>query len=158
MDSLPFNVKVLTMGSTLFDNGVQIKEGSTRLVQDLEDGIRLEININLKKRVLLIDDDEITLRILSRYFSSLDCQVTTLQSSVDAITTIQKHSFDLIITDLNMSLLTGTDICDYIKDLKLQTPTIILTSYVMKDTRNYTVYKKPMTIENVKEIISVYLK
>lgn len=83
------------------------------------------------KKILLVDDDPLILRILSDALSS-SFMVTTASSGEAAVSTLESGtSFDLIITDLVMGVMSGYDLAGYVKSRNLQsryTPVIMLTS------------------------------
>lgn len=56
---------------------------------------------NMKKKILLIDDEVVLLQVLERSLSS-DYEVKTASSANDAMILCQGNKFDLIVMDINM--------------------------------------------------------
>lgn len=157
MDELPFRISILKNEIVIYDNMVNII--GKKHTHNMSDGIRLEVTTPIKNKILLIDDDIVTLRITERLFQERECRVFSFNSPIDAVNMLDKQEFDLIITDLDMNLINGMEICNIIKERKIQVPIIILTSYNgILDTDLYVVEKKPITKQKVSEIIQKYIK
>ena len=56
---------------------------------------------NMKKRVLLIDDEVVLLSVLERSLSS-DFEVKTASSGLEALSLCQQNRFDILVMDVNM--------------------------------------------------------
>lgn len=85
-------------------------------------------NINAGPTILIIDDSEIELAIVSNLLSD---QFSVLQASngLDAISILDSHSIDIIISDLHMPTINGVDLYVYLqKHLDKIIPFIFLTS------------------------------
>ncbi len=110
--------------------------------------------------ILIIDDDESILRLLSKFLKSEGHRVVTEINGSDAIEIFKKESFDLVITDMYMPDLDGLDIIMNLKDINQNTPIIVLTaagsiSNVVQSLKlgafNYMI--KPVNINEVRDII-----
>jgi len=66
-------------------------------------------------RVLFVDDDERWLRLLERWFSDAEYDSTFCSSSFAALTELDRCQYDVIVTDINMPLMNGIDLCREIK-------------------------------------------
>lgn len=86
-----------------------------------------------RKRILLVDDDPLILKVLSDAFTE-SYSVVTAASGEEAVKILEGgRSFDLIVTDLIMGAMSGYDLAGYVKSRNLQsryTPVIMLTSAV----------------------------
>lgn len=58
-------------------------------------------------QVLVVDDQEINLRLMAEYLQILGCESTCLASGEDALEHCKTHQFDLILLDLHMPNLDG---------------------------------------------------
>ena len=61
-------------------------------------------------RVLVVDDDELVARVLSRSLSRKGVLVTVAHSAAEAVKLCDERPFDLVITDQNMPRVTGTEL------------------------------------------------
>ncbi|MCA9777338.1 MAG: response regulator, partial [Candidatus Eremiobacteraeota bacterium] len=69
-------------------------------------------------RVLLVDDNEVNLKVARRYLEKLGCRVTTAADGQQALDTVSEHDFDLILMDCQMPVMTGIEATERIRPLK----------------------------------------
>ena len=81
------------------------------------------------KAILLVDDEKVILKTLARDLQGEGFTVTTANSGEEAIVTLKKQHFDLIITDLIMGGLDGIQVLQEAKKIDPELPAIILTGY-----------------------------
>ncbi|RJP83426.1 MAG: DUF3365 domain-containing protein [Desulfobacteraceae bacterium] len=81
------------------------------------------------ERILLVDDEEEIANALQRMLTRLGYQVTSRTRSIDALETFKANpeGFDLIITDLTMADMTGTQLARMIKMIRSDIPIIMTT-------------------------------
>jgi|GEM_PF-2696745 len=87
-----------------------------------------------KKRVLLIDDEEIIVDILRRRFERLGFAVLTAYDGSSAIDLIQQEKIDLVVCDVKMP--NGTDGEDVLKAKQKYNPSshfVAISGHVMTD-------------------------
>ena len=73
-------------------------------------------SISKSRKVLIVDDDPIVAKTLSRVFEKLEgYQVTSAMDGREALQEIARNSFDLIILDLQLPGVAGEEICKQIK-------------------------------------------
>ena len=92
-----------------------------------------------KERILFVDDEEILAKMGKKMLESLGYTVTAHSSSIEALEGFKKdHSrFDLVITDLTMPGLTGTELARQIRKISPDIPIIFSTggsSLINKET------------------------
>ncbi|CAO3691338.1 unnamed protein product [Rhizopus stolonifer] len=72
-----------------------------------------------KRRVLLVDDNSVNLRILSRLLcttmSNVFDQIESVKSGVKALDVLQNRTFDLILMDIDMPILNGVETTRHIR-------------------------------------------
>jgi len=107
------------------------------------------------KRILIVDDEESILNVLKRSLRKLgaDYQVVTVTDGFAALDKILRQSFDLVITDYNMSQMDGLELAEAIRYALPKTRIIMITAYgspeVEREARRLNVYKyltKPLDI------------
>ena len=86
------------------------------------------------KRVLVVDDNALNLKVTSRLLGSYEVDVTLLESGAECIETIKENNnFDLILMDQMMPGLDGTDTMKKIKEISdFNTPIVVLTADAMQ--------------------------
>lgn len=85
-------------------------------------------------RVLLVDDDPEVRRDYSRLLRSLGCVVETATDGADAIEMLRDASFDLIVSDISMPRLKGTEFLRAVRERDLDVPVILMTGAPAFDT------------------------
>lgn len=61
-------------------------------------------------RILLVDDDEGVLKTLDMVFSMIGVETVHASRGATALTLVQRHTFDLIVMDVNMPGMSGIDV------------------------------------------------
>ncbi len=83
----------------------------------------------VKKNILIVDDDKIILDSLCEFLNLEGYQSTGAESIAQATRELQKQSYCLVITDVNMSDGNGFELLDVIRENYPQTVTIMITGY-----------------------------
>ncbi|MCK9264726.1 MAG: response regulator [Desulfomonilia bacterium] len=116
-----------------------------------------------KKRILLVDDEDIILSSIQRVLMRLGYEVAAVNDSVEALEmfTRSPQAFDLVITDLTMPRMTGAEFTSRLLAVRPDTPVILSTGFsdVMNERkakemgiREFLV--KPAGIDELKSAIS----
>ena len=83
----------------------------------------------MKSRLLLVDDEEQFVETLSERLSMRDYDVTTSLTGENAIEKIKNFNFDVVILDVRLPGIEGTEVLREIKSLKPLTEVIMLTGH-----------------------------
>jgi two-component system response regulator HydG len=86
----------------------------------------------LRKKILIVDDERDTLTALARLLRRLECEIDVAVSFDDAATAIDGRTYQLIITDLRLTPVTGEEGLDVLRRARQKsssTEVIILTGY-----------------------------
>lgn len=117
----------------------------------------------MKKRILIVDDEENILNFLHRLLSKR-YEVLLSKSAKEAIYTIKKEKIDLVITDLNMPEMNGIDLLRHLKRIDFRAGVVIITGYgnidsylESKDLGTYEYLNKPFDNEILLRIIRMLL-
>jgi two-component system response regulator HydG len=88
-----------------------------------------------KQHIFLIDDDESTLSMLSKFFTRQGgASVREESDGEHALQMLQEEIFDVVITDLMLDTVTGIDILKKVKEVAPRTEVIIITGNSSVDT------------------------
>lgn len=71
--------------------------------------------IKRSRYILAIDDDIITLKMISLFLSDLDIEIITAENGQTAMCLIQEYRPELILLDIMMSEISGFDVCKTIR-------------------------------------------
>lgn len=88
-------------------------------------------------RILLIDDDEVSLLLIEMYLSSIGHDVWSFQKPLEAIDLIKYTKFDAVVTDYVMFDITGLELIAKIRKFD-NTPKFILCSEILHDEHENT--------------------
>ena len=90
------------------------------------------------KKILVIDDEELVIKSISRLLDRSGYSVTVARSGKEAIKKAKEDDFDLIVSDVRMPDLNGIETIMQIRDNlkkanKKLVPEILITGYADKD-------------------------
>jgi diguanylate cyclase (GGDEF)-like protein len=85
-------------------------------------------------RILVVDDDESLVAIISEVLEDDGYEVTTASSGEDAIELFRNKRFPLVITDIRMPGMTGIELLQEVKKIHKDTEVIIITSHASVET------------------------
>ena len=67
-------------------------------------------------RLLLVDDEPINLQVLSNYFSGKGFALTLASGGAEALEKLEEETFDLVLLDLMMPMMSGYEVCRRIRE------------------------------------------
>ena len=79
-------------------------------------------------RILLVEDDEILLDLISEYLSENGYDVTTSNNAKDALDLAYEQNFDLLILDVKLPKGDGFSLLSSLRELGVSAPSIFTTS------------------------------
>ncbi len=91
----------------------------------------------MARKVLVVDDDELTLQILKAILDLEEFEVTTASDGDQALRAIEGDDFDVIVLDVMMPGADGYEVCRSVKDdpRTSATPVVLLTARDREDDR-----------------------
>ena len=97
-----------------------------------------DLFLDRKKRVLIIDDQPFMLKLIQFNLKKHGYDTVTEVNGLKALTSIEEISPDLIILDIRMPNITGTDLCRKFRENKqtANIPIIMLTGQLPEDSEN----------------------
>jgi CheY-like chemotaxis protein/anti-sigma regulatory factor (Ser/Thr protein kinase) len=118
------------------------------------------------ERVLVVDDEDTLVRLLSMTLEDLGYRVSSFTSSVAALQAFRATpaEFDLIISDMTMPEMTGLQLAAEVRNLRPGTPFIICTGYSagltpveLAEAGVMTVLNKPVQRVELAQVIRTVL-
>lgn len=82
-----------------------------------------------KKTILVVDDDKAILRTFSRILRNCGYEIETAESGGEAISKAKSRHFDMVLLDLRLPDMNGTDILVKARDPLRSTAKIIITGF-----------------------------
>lgn len=93
-----------------------------------------------KIKVLFAEDNLINREIIVRFLQKEKCDIKTASNGIEAVELYSKNNFDIIILDIQMPVMDGSEAAQKIREIELKsgihTPIIALTAYAMKSDRD----------------------
>ena len=93
------------------------------------------MQIRHSKKVLVIDDEMNILNELVDFLQKRGYETTSCLTAEDALETARKDDFDLIISDINLGVANGLELCQQIHEIEQshETPVIFLSGAQIPD-------------------------
>jgi len=118
-----------------------------------------------KKSVFVIDDDMSILRTFSRVLQKSDYEVDTAQTGREAIEKLGKRSYDVVLIDIRLPDMEGTDLLNAQREKMSKTVKILITGLSLMDQVANTaeldadcILTKPIKPEDLLAVIEEKLK
>ena len=117
------------------------------------------------KKILIVDDEPHVLRVLKMSLEKEGYEVAVCANGKEAIEHLQAEPPDILITDIQMPLINGEELCRYIEEHMPERKFLIfiLTSRTeiehrewSRDIRNLQFQEKPVSIRSLVEKIDEY--
>ncbi|MCD6199699.1 MAG: response regulator [Deltaproteobacteria bacterium] len=88
----------------------------------------------MKTRVLIVDDEKEFVDLVSERLTMRDYDVTACYSGEEALETVKKYNFDIVVLDILMPGIDGIETLREIKRIKPLTEVILLTGHAAVNT------------------------
>lgn len=85
-------------------------------------------------RLLIVDDEQETLIMLSEFLGGQGYNVDTCSDGEQALELIDQHYYNVVITDLMMTPIHGSDIMQKAKEKKASTEVVVITGFATLDS------------------------
>ena len=117
------------------------------------------------RKILIADDEPHVLRVLKMSLEKEGYEVDTCPNGMEALAHIEKQPPDILITDIQMPLMTGEELCRHINELmpERQFLIFVLTSRTEIEHRewsrnigNLLFLEKPVSIRNLVDKLEGY--
>jgi len=123
--------------------------------------------MDVRKHILIVDDDERVRFVLRRALMGMDgaYEIATAPSGSEALNRARAKSFDLVITDLRMPDMDGVELTEAIKGSDARTAVVWITAYgcyeLADEADRLSVYdclEKPLKVAQIRRIVQEALE
>jgi two-component system nitrogen regulation response regulator NtrX len=83
----------------------------------------------VRERILVMDNEQAVLHLLERVLSREGYQVTAMNSSEEAVSLMSTEHFDLVIMDVGLRNLNGSELMEKVRETSPDTSVVVMTSY-----------------------------
>lgn len=91
--------------------------------------------INAKKKILHVDDEPDTLKVVKTILEKAGFKVDSVESGKDALKEIKLDNYDLVVLDIMMPDMSGWDLFTRITEIKSEYNIIFLTVLEVSESR-----------------------
>lgn len=119
----------------------------------------------MNAHLLIVDDEQDIRDMLCRHFRYLGYEVATAKDGLDALETLKERKFDIVVSDIAMPNLDGTQLLKRIRTDYPMVRTIMITAYVTLDNAlacirygaDACVFKPLTNLEELEQAVSASL-
>jgi DNA-binding NtrC family response regulator len=115
---------------------------------------------NGAESLLIVDDDHRLLRLCEVYLQRVGFEVVACAEGNVAIDAARERRFDLLLTDLRMPGMTGTQLIETILEIQPQILVVVMSGSTSMDgdaangiAADYPFINKPFALSNLEELI-----
>jgi DNA-binding NtrC family response regulator len=121
--------------------------------------------MELKPRILVVDDEAVALKNLEHILAREGYGVTSTQSGPQALRLLEGNEYDLVITDLKMEKVDGMQVLERTRKLYPYTEVVMITGFATVDSAiaamksgAYHYISKPYKLDEVRKVVSEALE
>ncbi len=110
--------------------------------------------------VLIVDDERSMRDFLKIFLEKEGYNVSTAEDGKSALDLIVNHSFDVVISDIKMPVMTGIELLDSVKQNHPELPVIMITAFaspndavIAMKNGAFDYISKPFNVEEIKSVI-----
>ncbi|SEM07736.1 Signal transduction histidine kinase [Aquimarina amphilecti] len=145
-----------------FDLELDVAESLNDLSSDTENK---ENATNISAKILVAEDNKINQLVTKNLLKNIGCTCTMVENGIDAVQTLRKESFDLILMDINMPVMDGVQATLEIRVFDTTTPIIALTASELSEVSDECkkagmndLINKPLNKEDLRNCIIKHYK
>ena len=155
------NLDIRRAESILDEAHYGLAEVKDRILEHL--AVRI-LKLSRKHRILVVDDEEMTRRNLDHVLVREGCEVMTAAGGAEALDLLEKHSFEVIITDLKMENIDGMGVLASAKEKDPSTEVIMISGYATVSAAveamkkgSYYYLSKPFKLDEIRSTVKAAL-
>lgn len=125
-----------------------------------------DLNINGGNHILFVDDEEAIVKLGCRVLEKFGYRVTGIEDSRKALNLFKEnpYDFDLVITDMSMPNMVGSELSQKLLEIRSDIPIIICSGYSekldrmkAKDLKVSAFLDKPLSFDELQKVVSTVL-
>ena len=111
-------------------------------------------------KILIVDDNDQMCSLLADILELFDYQTLQARNGEEALHRLKEDRFDLVITDLRMPKMSGTELLKLIKKDQPHLPVVVVSGFTPGNTQNVIIgeqadgfLNKPFTVEQIEKML-----
>jgi two-component system cell cycle response regulator DivK len=133
----------------------------------LGDAPRLDLELAMAKTVLIVEDNELNMKLFNDLLESKGCRIVQTRNGVEAVELARIHRPDLILMDIQLPEISGLQVTQWLKDDEelRSIPVIAVTAFAMKGDEEKirqggceAYLSKPISVAKFFETVDHFLK
>lgn len=128
---------------------------------DDDNSLKDDKNKNNTQKILIVDDETSSVKILSSYLQKKGYQIQVRDSALKGIELLKRESFDVVITDVNMPEMNGIEFLLWIKQYFHKIKVIMITAFGSETVKSFSSQKgafyffdKPINFKEMDYLLS----
>lgn len=124
----------------------------------------LILRLSVRKKILIVDDEEEILAFMARFLKRLDIDSITAISGEEAIELYKKNTFDCVLLDIHLGGMSGVEVLKNLKKMDPKVKAMIITGNICSDLKTdvhnlgvLDYIQKPIDLSDFKEKILTYI-
>ena len=111
-------------------------------------------------KLLFVEDDELTRIVLVKHLEKKYSKVFEAADGAEGLKVYKKEMPDIVVTDITMPIMTGSEMLMHIFDIKPDQPAVVLTGYSEDSefTGDVKVLHKPVLATDVMALIDGFIE
>ncbi len=108
-----------------------------------------------KTRLLLVEDEDLIRAPLATFLADEGYEVETAENGIEALNSLRERSYDLIILDMKMPYIDGSQLSKILQDEKIRTPVLVITAVDNQSPVHHEIARilKPFSFKQVQTAI-----
>ncbi len=140
-----------------FDLGLEVAKNPNNLKNNPENVV---VTDKISANILVAEDNKINQLVTENLLKSIGCNYTIVENGAEAVQILKKHTFDLVLMDINMPLMDGMEATVRIRRFDKNTPIIALTASELSEVADECIHagmndliNKPLNKNDLKDAI-----
>jgi DNA-binding NtrC family response regulator len=116
-------------------------------------------------QILIVEDNDQMSALLADILELFDYRTRQAKDGEEALRCLKEDQYDLVITDLRMPKMSGTELLRLIKEAHPKLPVVVVSGYAPGNTQNVIITEradgflnKPFTVEQIERLLKDVLR
>ena len=117
-----------------------------------------------RKKVLVVEDNPNMSGLLADMLEVFDVETVSASDGVEALNVVNDKDFGMVITDLRMPKMGGTELLLAVKEKYPNMPVVLISGYTMESADDETItnsadgfLSKPFKMNELQEVLAKYM-